>query len=143
MTVALTSSKSPAYGKLASMSTFDIGNRRAGSPSQRLPDCGCFQYAHPKSLTRPNRIADSRISQEELFGERAAPQLLQVGERLEELLTLVLEMGVIGQRLFHIVVLLVQYTGKIKPKSQNPLLSRPPPSYPVSYPGVDAHSLKC
>jgi hypothetical protein len=36
------------------------------------------------------------FNHEKLFGERAAPQFLQVGEFLEKLLTLLLEIGVIG-----------------------------------------------
>jgi hypothetical protein len=60
------------------------------------------------------------LNHEELFRERAAPQLLQAGELLEELLALVLEMGVIGQRLFHIVVLLLQYTGENQAKKPKP-----------------------
>jgi len=39
---------------------------------------------------------------------------------LEEPLTLVLEIGVIGQRLFHIVVLLLQYTGENQTKKPKP-----------------------
>ena len=60
------------------------------------------------------------LNHEELFGERAAPQLLQAGELLEELLALVLKIGVIGQRLFHIVVLLLQYTGENQAKKPKP-----------------------
>jgi hypothetical protein len=36
------------------------------------------------------------LDHEKLFGERAAPQFLQAGKLLEKLLTLVLEIGVIG-----------------------------------------------
>jgi hypothetical protein len=36
------------------------------------------------------------FNHEKLFGERAAPQFLQVGELLEKLLTLLLEVWVIG-----------------------------------------------
>ncbi len=60
------------------------------------------------------------FDQEKLFGERPAPQLLQAGELLEEVLTLVLEIRVIGQRLFHIVVLLLQYTGENQAKKPKP-----------------------
>jgi hypothetical protein len=64
------------------------------------------------------------LNHEELFRERAAPQLLQAGELREELLVLVLvlvlEMGVSGQRLFHIVVLPLQYTGKNQAKKPKP-----------------------
>jgi hypothetical protein len=68
------------------------------------------------------------LNHEELFGERAAPQLLQAGELLEELLTLALEIGVIGQRLFQIVVLLLQYTGGNQAK-------KPKPTFISSTPG--------
>jgi len=44
-----------------------------------------------------------------LLGERPAPQFLQAGKLLEKLLTLRLEVGVIGEDSSHIVVLILQY----------------------------------
>jgi hypothetical protein len=60
------------------------------------------------------------LNHEKLLGERAPPQFLQAGELLEKLLTLLLEMGVIGQGLFHIVALLLQYIGENQAKKPKP-----------------------
>jgi len=49
------------------------------------------------------------FNHEELLGERPAPQFLQAGKLLEKLLTLRLEVGVIGEDSSHIVVLILQY----------------------------------
>jgi len=59
------------------------------------------------------------FNHEELLGERPAPQFLQAGKLLEKLLTLRLEVGVIGEDSSHIVVLILQYDDqKSTPKAK-------------------------
>src|SRR5438132_540840 len=51
------------------------------------------------------------FDRQELFGERAATQLSQAGQLLEKGLTLVFQVWVSGGSNFHIVAILLQYTG--------------------------------
>ena len=60
------------------------------------------------------------FNHEELLGERPAPQFLQAGKLLEKLLTLRLEVGVIGEDSSHIVVLILQYDDQNQPQKQKP-----------------------
>jgi len=53
-----------------------------------------------------------RLGRQKLIGQATAPQFLQAGKLLEEGLALMFQVGVIREVLFHIVVLLLQYSSK-------------------------------
>jgi hypothetical protein len=67
-----------------------------------------------------NPRAVGMLDRQELIGQATAPQFLQAGKLLEEGLALMFQVGVIREVLFHIVVILLQYSSKTQGKSSKP-----------------------
>src|SRR5258708_922896 len=65
---------------------------------------------------------------EELFGERAASQLSQIGQLSQEALPLLFEVGIDRGGRFHIVVYILQYYSQKQGKPPNPSFISSPPA---------------
>jgi magnesium-transporting ATPase (P-type) len=81
----------------------------AGDDSDRVLD---YAYLNSHYQSGVKNLLDA--------GSPALPQLAQAGEPLQECLTLLFQVRVIGKRLFHIVVIILQYKRQKQAKTLEP-----------------------